>query len=156
MEAELPGQRAAITSRYWREELAPGSTTGKTLYDSGGTVTKAEISFATDKCYYFFSPGKRVGCLYFPLILMHELAHVYGLDHVDEFSSWNLDTDDNPDTAINIDCDDPTAGLRYSSHIAKDSYTAYGLRLFVGDWYRLSADDRAGRDFLYPPNCLSR
>jgi len=130
--------------------LKPRSTSGATLWDSAGTIAEADIYFSADKCYYLQILAPNRDCVHFGSLLMHELGHVLGLDHPEEFTAWNVDSDGDPKTLVDIDCRDPRAGLRHSENYERDAVAVSEVN---GDRnWRIgpTVDDLAGRDFLYP------
>ena len=171
MEDDVGG--AAASTGTMVNYVKPQSTNGTTSWNSEGTITHASINFTTDHCYYLVAPIAPGDCVPFSLVLLHEIGHVLRLGHPDELTQWNLDADDDPKTAFEIQCLNPLSGLRYSPNFDPNSvmistqttgqywesenqyylpnYMPNGPQAANQDWENaIQLDDYAGRDFLYP------
>jgi len=148
MEGEA--ERAAASAGTMVNNSKPQSTNGTTLWGAEGTITHASVHFTTDNCYYLLTPVAPGVCVPFGLILLHEIGHVLGLGHPDELTHWNLDSDEDASTPIEIQCQNPLAGLRHSESYDPDSMMISNQTANQEWESALRLDDYAGRDFLYP------
>ncbi|MBI1730543.1 matrixin family metalloprotease [Candidatus Acetothermia bacterium] len=132
----------------------PMGTNGQQL--PGRTISSADIYVNTDAMYFMNPNDPAVQQLqsqgqplnHLESLIFHEISHAIGLDHPDEFSNRNFDTDTDPNDAMNINCQDPLQGLQLSPSIAVNAIATSG----GSGSYRLSLtpDDLGGRAFLYP------
>jgi hypothetical protein len=141
---------AAVTVYYFDPQRRPRLTNGLTAELSNGTLTAADIRFSTDACYFMDAGKGRIGCAHFPSLVMHELAHVYGIDHPDQMVERNLDSDNDPSTPVVFDCLDPASSLRVSESVEVRSVALANL-WGANVWrHSLRLDDIAAREALYP------
>lgn len=149
-----PFQRPTVhgyTFYYTRFGETLRMTNGSTMIPSGGRYESADIRFNTASLYTMDPASDCQRCVHFPSLALHEIGHVLGIGHPDELAQFNLDTDNSPENAVNIDCTNPSAGLRYLPNIdgaaiaiGKDVHSS-------GRWLRgPTYDDIAARDALYP------
>jgi hypothetical protein len=141
---------AAMTVYYFDTERRPRLTNTFMADRSLGTLTAADVRLSTSACYYIDEADRRFGCAHFPSLMMHEFAHVIGVDHPDETPDRNLDTDDNPANAMPVNCEAPRQGLQVSLRF-EPAATSVGQLWGANAWRRgLTFDDVAARDALYP------
>jgi hypothetical protein len=115
-----------------------------------GAITAVDVRFNAGQCFYMDAANARAGCMHFPSVVLHEFAHVIGLDHPDEHPERNLDLDADPGNRLEVGCGAPLAELRASRRTER---FAVANARWSGDdpWRRgLTYDDFAGRDALYP------
>lgn len=149
---ELPPglQDASATTHTLISFIKPRSTNGSTLWGTEGTIVHATINFTTDNCWYLVEPVEPERCVSFGLILLHEIGHALGLGHPDELTNWNIDTDDDHSTPIEIVCLNPLSVLRHSANFNPNAIMV-STQTSEQEWQTaLTADDLAGRNFLYP------
>ncbi|MEM9122805.1 MAG: DUF4189 domain-containing protein [Pseudomonadota bacterium] len=139
--------RSAYTA--WRAVREPVRLTNG-LEAEGPRLMSADVVFKADQCWYFDPQEEQRGCSHFGSSALHEVAHVLGLAHADEYPGRNIDTDSNPFNAVSVSCENPGRGFVYSDSV---DVLAIASRSWGGPgrWHRgLRNDDLAGRDFLYP------
>ncbi len=125
-----------------------GLTNGQSI-PNGNAITGADIYINTDLLPAFFvgdSLALRAAGL--QRLIMHEIGHTLGLDHVNEFPGANIDQDTDPLNAMVIDPANPTAGLIQSSSFDPNA-------IMVAPYSNvyetaLQPDDLGGREVLYP------
>lgn len=84
-------------------------------------------------------------------LMMHEIGHALGFHHPNEFAQSNYDTDSDPLNVMDIDPDDPTAGLQLSPNVNPNSVVSNRpTQLDALFFTSLQHDERGGRDVLYP------
>ncbi len=135
---------------YYRFDPKPRDPLGRVLTASRGAYTAVDIRFNQAQCFYLRADAERPGCMHFGSVVVHELAHAIGLDHPDSAPERNLDTDASADNDIVIDCRDPLRGLRVNRTVSARAVTSSRVAGARAWTLGLSADDRAGRDALYP------
>jgi hypothetical protein len=141
---------AADTRRTYLFAPAPRDPEGRALTEARGRITAADVRFNADVCFHLDPAADAPGCVHFGSVVMHEIAHVLGLDHPDEHPDRNLDDDADPGGAMAIACDAPGARLAASPRTERYA-VANGRWTGSGYWTRgLTHDDLAGRDALYP------
>lgn len=143
-------KKVAAFTRFWYLHSKP--RVGKGRRAPGVTITSADMVFSTKTCYHMDPAlgGRR--CNHFPSLVRHEIAHALALDHPNQNRRRNFDSDRNPHNRVSIDCDDPTRGLGLSPVIDPMAVANSSLGKPAPVRMRLTNDDLAGRDFLYP-NC---
>jgi hypothetical protein len=141
---------AADTRRTYLFAPAPRDPEGRVLADARGRITAADVRFNADVCFHLDPDADAPGCVHFGSVVMHEIAHVLGLDHPDERPDRNLDDDADPAGPMALDCAAPAAQLRVSPSTERYA-VANGRWTGAGYWTRgLTYDDLAGRNALYP------
>lgn len=85
-------------------------------------------------------------------LVMHEVGHALGLDHPNETPAQNRDTDADPLSPMMIDPSAPFAGLLVGTPIDGNAVMSNFPVALPGALTvtALTADDRGGRDVLYP------
>lgn len=144
------GRTAAVTVYYFDPLRRPLLTNGRVGDVSFGVLTAADVRFSTQTCYYLSAEKERLGCGHFPSLVLHEIAHVFGVDHPDQQPDRNLDSDGDPLSPVSFDCLDPGQSLRVSDQIEWRSAAlanVWGANI----WRQgLTLDDIAAREALYP------
>jgi hypothetical protein len=141
---------AADTRAYYLFAPAPHDPEGRVQRAARGRVTAADVRFNADMCFYLDPRTDAPGCAHFGSVVMHEMAHVLGLDHPDEHPERNLDTDADPGDSMALGCDGTAARLAAAPRTERYA-VANGRWTGAGYWTRgLTYDDYAGRDALYP------
>lgn len=146
-----------ITSFSLRYATDREVTNGQTL--PGYAITGSDIFVASDRFDFllallgaggFATEADREARL--TDLLLHEIGHALGLDHPNESVWANLDTDADPMTPIAVDPNDPFAGIGVSTIIDPSAILRGGFPLDPRAllYTELRADDRSGRDVLYP------
>ena len=133
---------------FWSIDQAPRSTNGQTV--EGETITSADIVLNAETCFFFNALEPIPECNHFQSVILHEVGHALGLGHPDELKERNLDTDGSPATLIAIDCEQPGLDLKASSSLDRNA-AMNGYAGKAAPVLNLTADDRSGLNFLYPP-----
>ena len=141
---------AADTRTYYLYDPAPRDPMGREQAGARGRLTAADVRFNTDVCFHLAVDADAPGCIHFGSVVMHEIAHVLGLDHPDEHAARNLDLNADPGDAMALGCAPLNTSL--APHPSTERYAvANGRWTGAGYWTRgLTYDDYAGRDALYP------
>jgi hypothetical protein len=141
---------AADTRRTYVFAPAPRDPEGRPIAGARGRITAADIRLNADACFHLDPDADAPGCVHFGSVMMHEIAHVLGLDHPDEHPERNLDDDREPGDAMALGC--AAASARLAPLALTERYAvANGRWTGAGYWTRgLTYDDYAGRDALYP------
>jgi hypothetical protein len=141
---------AADTRRTYLFAPAPRDPQGRVQADARGRITAADVRLNADICFHLDPDVAAPGCVHFGSVVMHEIAHVLGLDHPDAHPERNLDDDGEPGEAMALDCTAPGARLAASPRTERHA-VANGRWTGSGYWTRgLTYDDVAGRNALYP------
>lgn len=141
---------AAVTVYYFDTARRPLLTNGLIGETSFGVLTATDVRFSTETCYYLNAENERMGCAHFPSLVLHEIAHVFGIDHPDQRPDRNLDSDNDPVSQVVFDCLDPGKSLRVSERIEPRS-AALANVWGANVWRQgLTLDDIAAREALYP------
>ena len=138
---------AAFTG-FWYKNENPRTKNGGLA--PGVTITNADMVFNTTSCYHLDPALAGRGCNHFPSLVVHEITHLLALGHPNENRRRNFDNDGNPHNRVTIDCADPTRGLGLSSALDPEAVANSSLGRPAPVRMRLSNDDIAGRNFLYP------
>lgn len=141
---------AADTRRYYLFAPAPRDPEGRVQTGSRGRITAADVRLNEEMCFHLDPDADAPGCVHFGSVIMHEIAHVLGLDHPDEHPERNLDDNLLAGDPMALGCDAPAAYLQVNT-LAERYAVANGRWTGAGYWTRgLTYDDYAGRDALYP------
>lgn len=135
---------------YERPSATLVLTNGQTLRDVG-RIESVDVRLNAARCYYIDLAFAQPDCVHFPSLVLHEIGHALGLDHPDEFTQYNLDSDTDPGNRLVVNCRAPEIGLQRSPFVLPSAVLVGQDVQGPGRWKRgLSWDDVAGRDALYP------
>jgi len=136
---------------FYEGDPAPLVLTNGQLLQSVGRIQSADVRLNAELCYYVDTAKGRPNCLHFPSIVLHEIGHALGLGHPDDQTRFNLDRDSNPSNELEIDCRQPSQGLRTSARFEGAAVLVGRDVQGPGRWRRgLTWDDVAARNALYP------
>lgn len=142
---------AADTRRYFLFNPKPRDPQGVLQAAARGRITAADVRLNAEVCFHLAADADAPGCVHFGSVVLHEIGHVLGLDHPDEFPGRNLD--DRLGEAVDaaaLPCADPASALAAAPWTERYA-VANGRWTGSGYWTRgLTYDDYAGRDALYP------
>jgi hypothetical protein len=115
----------------------------------GPALAAADIKINDASCLVMGPQLASAACRHFPSLLLKMVGVAIGLTSADSVRH-NIDSDTDPNNAITIDCLDPTKGLQLTT--TPDSRSAMNHDSTDPGQVPavLTADDLAGRDFLYP------
>lgn len=120
----------------------------------GHTIGGVDIFFKTDLIAAFtpLFPTRTDKLHALQRLVMHEVGHALGLDHPNETPASNRDTDADPLSPMLIDPLAPFGGLLVGTPIDGNAVlTNFPTAIPAGlTLTALTADDRGGRDVLYP------
>lgn len=133
-------------------------TSGALIY--GTVIEAAEIVIAADRLWQGFNLWVLAGLLdpedrleRFVNLMIHEIGHTLGLHHANEFPQLNFDDDGNPFSVVHpANPLAPWEGMSISGNVDPNAIMRGGLPVDF-DSFRateLYADDRSGRNVLYP------
>ena len=137
-----------VWTQFWYLFADPIGTSGRVY--PGNTITSVDMVFNPGVCYHLDPALSGLGCNHFASLLLHETGHALGLDHPDEFSNRNFETDHDPTNPIPVDCQSPTQGLVLSPNISPQAVMISSRGLPQPVRLELTQDDLGGRNFLYP------
>jgi hypothetical protein len=86
--------------------------------------------------------------LHLQQLMMHEIGHMIGLEHPNEFTNANMDDDGDPTTVIPANLGPPWAGIAVSRPVGSSIMNS-GLILRTNQAF-WTADDLSGLNVLYP------
>ncbi len=135
-------------TQFWYLFNDPIGTRGQVL--PGNTLTSVDLVFNSKACFHDDPNQAGKGCNHFGSLLLTEIGHALGLDHPDEISGRNFDSDGDPANSIPIDCQSPTQGLIISTIVDPQSVMSSGSGKPQHVQMQLTQDDLGGRNFLYP------
>lgn len=138
---------AAMAIYYYDEDKRPILTTGQIAPLSLGTLTAADVRLSTRTCYFLDPAFEQVGCAHFGSLIKHEVGHVLGVEHPDQFPDRNLAPES---AAAATGC--ALTPIAYTPNAAVDPHAAAQSVLYGAAIWRhgLTQDDFAARDALYP------
>ncbi len=142
---------AAMTNAFFDTRRKPTLTTGAVADLSVGAMTATDVRLSTRACYFLDIAFEKIGCAHFPSLIKHEIGHVLGIEHPDQFPDRNLAR-----AAAAPPSDACAEGLMagaYQPSAEIPTHAAARSVLYGADVWRhgLAPDDIAGRDALYPP-----
>lgn len=138
---------AAMTNAFFDVNRKPRLTNGAVADASMGAMTATDVRLSTKSCYFLDTAFEKIGCAHFASLIKHEVGHVLGIEHPDQFPDRNLA----PNTTMNPCVTSLASAFNPSSAIAP--HAAARSVLYGADVWRhgLASDDIAARNALYPP-----
>jgi hypothetical protein len=121
----------------------------------GWSITYVEIVLNATTMTQLFEVGLPIDVAVRPLLHLaaHEFGHGLGIGHPTDNPAWNIDNDTDPLNRLVVDPADPFAGLRISANVDDTAMmvpASHVPTLGVIFETRLSPDDKAARNVLYP------